>query len=128
MEKQKAMIIIGAAGSGKSRRAQAEAEKRGGDYVVTSWDELQGKFGLALLDSGPATVIVEGLPPAALKKAATREYLKQLASAHDLLIDVKYKNPRTVLAPMFIFTMQTPPKPDLSLVGGECRRFEVVEV
>lgn len=128
MEAQKSMIIIGAAGSGKSRRAQAEAEKRGGNYVVTTWADLQGKFGLALLDSGPATVIVEELPSAALGKASSRAFLKQLASGDDLLIDVKYKNPRTVPAPMFIFTILTPPKPDLSLVSAEWRRFEVVEV
>lgn len=127
MEKQKSIIIIGATGSGKSRRAQSEAEKRG-EYVVTTWDELQGKFGLAVLGSEPATVIVEGLPVDALKKTSVREYLKHLIDDDYLEIIEKYKHPQMVQAPMFIFTILSSSKPDFSLFSGEWSRFEVVEV
>jgi hypothetical protein len=120
----KALLIVGAGGSGKTRRANEEAEKRGGNYVSTHWDEIQTPRGLGtVLKPNPQTVIVEGLPVSAIE--TRQEYLKQLVDG-PVLIDGKHEDPRTVPAPMFIFTMLTPPHLDLSLVSG--RRFEVINM
>jgi hypothetical protein len=124
MESQKAMLIVGQAAAGKTRRAKEEAEKRGGNYVVTFWDEIQTERGLAnIMKSNPCTVIVEGLPVSALK---TPEKIKRLVGGDPLIARGKFQNPELVKLPMLIFTMLAPAPPKME--NTICRRFEVVEV
>jgi len=122
----KAMIIMGPAGSGKTKRAEEEARKRGGKFVVVFWEDLRrNRFTLgAAMASEPETIIVEGL---SVTKAAERAYLKQLVAEDELLVEESYTPRRAVRAPWFIFTMQSPLKMDLTTLFDE-RRFEVVEV
>jgi len=118
-----AMIVIGESGSGKTRRAIEEARKRGGVYLSTSWDEIKTPFGLGrVLKFHPKTVIVEGLSVS----GKDINLLKHLASGDNVLIELKYEDPRMVPAPYFIFTMLTPPKTVFS--PSPWRRFDVVEV
>lgn len=125
MENQKAMLIVGPGGAGKSRRAQEEAEKRGGHYVVTFWDELLTETGRAkIMKSNPSLVIVEGLPVSALETHAA--IIKGLVDGDTFIAREKYKNPEPVKFPMLIFTMLAPALPEIE--NSIWRRFEVVEV
>ena len=124
MENQNALLIVGHAGAGKTRRAKEEAEKCGGNYVVTYWEEIQTESGLArIMKSNPSTVIVEGLPISALKKP---EGIKRLVGGDTLIAREKFKSPVQVKLPMLIFTMLTPPMPNME--AALWRRFEVIEV
>ncbi|MCP3177286.1 hypothetical protein MJO47_09265 [Desulfuromonas sp. KJ2020] len=124
MENCNAMLIVGPAGAGKTRRAKEEAEKRGGNYVVTFWEEIQTERGLArVMKSNPNTVIVEGLPVSALKKP---EKIKRLVGGDALVSREKFKAPVLVKLPMLIFTMLAPALPKME--DTVWRRFEVVEV
>lgn len=124
MENQKAILIVGMAGAGKTRRAKEEAEKRGGNYVVTELKEIQTEMGRArIMKSNPNTVIVEGLPVSVFKKP---EKLKMLVGGDAIVARERFKNPVLVKLPMLIFTMLAPAPPKTE--DTIWQRFEVVEV
>lgn len=102
----KHLVIVGGAGSGKSRRAELEASKDGGHVVRTSWDEA-GRFWLGkVLASNPTTVIVEGFRPG--KGRGNTEFLKGLLDSSAYQVPVQGKNSVVVPAPRWIFVVQTP--------------------
>jgi hypothetical protein len=114
----KAMVIVGAQGTGKSTAARKAAALHG-RYVETTYQELRHPFGLGrALASQPDALIVDEMPAS----RAAWDWAKALITELEPLVHQPLKAPFRVRAPcVFIFIAQDmlPVSPD--------RRFEILE-
>lgn len=135
----KSLLIIGGSGTGKSLRAEFEAQKVGGRVCHTSWDDLgqnmgrpRDRFWLGrLLANRPSVVIVEGFRIG--RGRGNTEFIKELISSEMLAVEVRGEDCTMVPAPMWIFVAQPPLVPGARQVISELgnsqwSRFMVIDM
>lgn len=116
---KKALVITGRQGSGKTLRARVEAYGR---YVETNYQQISEPFGLSVVMSdNPDTVIVDDMPSDYVEWIKA----KALITSEKILINEKYKSPRFVKTPHFIFC--TSSEIPLPAVVND-RRFQIVSL
>lgn len=109
MEERQGIFIIGGSGCGKTHRAKQEAEKTGGPYWHTSWDELQDGFSLRDMLTAqpkPTAIIVEGFEPTKRGVAVMKGLL-----GGDFLARPEFSGLDVKPLPQFIFTVQSEAAP-----------------
>lgn len=116
---EKALIITGDQGSGKTLRARAEAVGR---YVETNYAQISEPFGLdVVIGSEPDTVIVDDMPG----NVEAWLMAKRLVTSEKIQINERCKKVRLVKTPNLIFcTNSKNPLP----IDIEDRRFSVIKL
>jgi cytidylate kinase len=123
MSLDKAILIQGPAGSGKTKLAKVMAKMAGLPYSVVSVSELnRGPFALAgVLLPEPKTVIVEEFTGS----DSDLQLAKSLVTSKEIEVPVQGQASRVIKTPNFIFCSGS--KNPLNLGEGD-RRFEVVNL
>ncbi len=129
MSFQKTIVIVGAAGSGKTKRAEEEAGKIGGKFAYAFFNDIKHDLGLrAVLGLGLDVLIVEGLPSVPSEREAFR--IKRLISGDPVLCRRPYeKETFLVTPPRLIFTLIGSELPDFYREDPSFYlRFEIIEL
>lgn len=118
LERGKALIISGPAGSGKTRKALELAIAHGGKYSHATWGFINEPFGMAhaLAELSQIVIVDEVVPDAKFF-----EFAKVLASEEYVEVQPKGKDTHMARNPIWIFLTNKP----VVLPEGT-RRFNVI--